>query len=77
MALLLYGTEGCHLCDEAELLIRSVLTPETELLLIDIVDDDELYEKYQFTIPVLSNDQIATTINWPFDETDILELLVQ
>ena len=75
MILKLYGTEGCHLCDEAEVLIRSVISPEIELKLIDIVDDDVLYERYQFTIPVLQIALTGAELKWPFTKDGVREFL--
>ena len=75
MVLILYGTEGCHLCDEAERLVRHVISSDIELQLVDIVDDDGLYEKYQFTIPVIANKLTSKSLNWPFSESDIETLL--
>ena len=77
MSLILYGTEGCHLCDEAELLIRQVLTEGQTLSLVDIVDDDDLYERYQFTIPVLKNSSTGAIINWPFTTKDVQALFAE
>jgi len=52
---------GCHLCDEADLVIHAVLgqfrqtVPEAEVTLIekDILEDEELYKRYWEEIPVL------------------------
>lgn len=55
MRLILYSTAGCHLCEEAEQLLRS-LQPEYPRLawdVVDIADDDVLFERYGWVIPVL------------------------
>jgi glutaredoxin len=52
---------GCHLCDEADLVIQAVLAqfrqtePEAEVALVekDILEDEELYKRYWEEIPVL------------------------
>ena len=52
---------GCHLCDEAYLVIQAVLgqfrqtEPEREVALVekDILEDEELYKRYWEEIPVL------------------------
>ncbi len=60
--LVLYSTEGCHLCEQAHAMLLSVgITPQ----IIDIIHDDILFARYGVTIPVLrSNDD---ELNWPFD----------
>lgn len=52
-----YTKPGCHLCDEAEAMMKLVaedfpLTWTT----INIEKDDESHEKYMLMIPVLEND---------------------
>jgi glutaredoxin len=50
MLVILYGTEFCHLCDEAEaILVETGVGAD----FIDIVDDEALLEKYCTRIPVL------------------------
>ena len=52
---------GCHLCDEAELVIQAVLGqfkadhPEAVVSMVeeDILEDEELYKQYWEEIPVL------------------------
>ena len=75
MKLNLYGTEGCHLCDDAEILIRDSISEDIDLVLVDIIDDDDLYEKYQFSIPVLENVSSGAILNWPFTADDVLKLI--
>ncbi|MGG0666935.1 glutaredoxin family protein [Lederbergia citrisecunda] len=52
-----YIKKGCHLCDEAEAMMKLVqedfpLTWST----IDIETDDESHEKYMMMIPVVEKD---------------------
>ncbi len=60
--LILYSTEGCHLCEQAHAMLLSVgVKPQ----IIDIIDDEALFLRYGVTIPVLRyNDN---ELNWPFD----------
>ena len=58
----LYGRPGCHLCDEAETLLRDLAERlGFELVLTDIESDDALLERYVFDIPVITvhGDEIA------------------
>ena len=69
-SLKLYGTEACHLCAEAELLLRQWLARmpgQFELVTVDIVGDDALFERYGIRIPVLLHAATGRELNWPFD----------
>ena len=72
-SLTLFGTDGCHLCEEAEALLRGLhLSFES----IDICDNEEHAARYGVTIPVLRRED-GGELNWPFDQaavTDFLEL---
>jgi hypothetical protein len=70
--LILYGTEGCHLCDEASALLRQLgLAWQT----IDIAEDDALLECYGTRIPVLSRPDNEDELDWPFPREKILRLI--
>jgi hypothetical protein len=74
-SLILYSTEGCHLCESAERLLRSM--PElrrTTVDVVDIVDDDVLFSRYGTTIPVVATDAGAE-LEWPFNADDVLRLV--
>ena len=52
----LIGKPGCHLCDDAEAVINSVLAEfdsEISLTKTNILEDDALFAKYSEEIPVL------------------------
>ncbi len=73
----LYGTYGCHLCDEAEALCRVALNdyPEAELRKIDIADDTGLMERYGVRIPVLRDKDSGRELGWPFGSEDLQAFL--
>lgn len=72
MNLQLYGTEFCHLCDEAEALLRGLgIAAEY----IDIADDDELIERYGVRIPVLRRCDNGAELGWPFDGGAVLRFI--
>lgn len=82
VSLILYSTEGCHLCEEAEALLRVV--KETSPLLtwqvVDIANDDALFQKYGWLIPVLSLPTANATdadfeLRWPFDGPALVAFL--
>ncbi len=80
MALYLYGTQGCHLCEKAEALYQD-LNKMTSLKQIDIAYDDHLFVRYGVTIPVISwqdsEKQILAELSWPFDSLQLQTWLVK
>ena len=66
--LLLYGTLGCHLCEQAEWLLQPLRQTAWQLQVIDITeqtDSDALVERYGLRLPVL---RFGTAeLDWPFD----------
>lgn len=70
--LILYGTEGCHLCDEASAILGQFgLAWQT----IDIADNEVLLERYGTRIPVLSKLDTDDELDWPFSHEEILQLI--
>lgn len=63
----LYGTLGCHLCEEAaKVCVQAGLQIEP----VEICDDADLMERFALHIPVLaSSNQVAEAqlLTWPFD----------
>jgi len=64
--LILLGTSGCHLCEEAELIMASCNNVEIEL--IDIAEQEQWQEKYAIRIPVLYHVETESELGWPFDQ---------
>lgn len=74
-AAILYGTLGCHLCEEAALLLRPLVEDgRLSVSEVDIADDEQLLERYGVRIPVLRL-QSGRELGWPFDHSAVLELL--
>lgn len=72
--LVLYGTLGCHLCDQAEALLRQAAGARPlEWRYEDIALDDELVTRYGTRIPVLLTAD-GRELGWPFSLLDILRL---
>lgn len=70
----LYGTEGCHLCEDALAMCEQVM-PEADINVVDIIDDEKLVELYRISIPVLERLSDQAKLFWPFEQKQILELL--
>ncbi len=78
----LYGSEGCHLCEQALALCLAVI-PKEQLAQIDIIDQatvthesKTLVELYGVHIPVLEqfNEAGNKKLFWPFTLQQIVEL---
>ena len=73
-ALVLYGTRGCHLCDEAERLLKAAAGARAlDWRYVDIALDDALVARYGTRIPVLRAGD-GRELGWPFSLLDILRL---
>ena len=62
----LFYTDGCHLCDHAETLLKQT---SIEYQKVDIMSDQSLIDLYSCTIPVLkgnTDDNKSVLLNWPF-----------
>jgi len=82
----LYGTSGCHLCDEAARIIQEVVEANPQvsnrfsLNHIDISETDELIELYGLRIPVLrvnqsDIDQCSIELAWPYAHQEFVDFL--
>lgn len=71
---ILYGTDGCHLCEEAEEIVRLAgLCYDTQ----DIIDDEALLKRYGIKIPVLAHPGRGLELHWPFGPEQVLWFLAQ
>lgn len=52
----LFSTSGCHLCEIAEALLHQHRQRDDSITwtVVDIADDDKLFERYGWLIPVLA-----------------------
>lgn len=63
--LILLGTQGCHLCDQAEHILQTLDVPYQYL---DIMDNEKLLAMYEIHIPVLLESKASEKrLYWPFD----------
>ena len=68
--LTLYGTEGCHLCHDAQMVLRQLNLAWND---VDIIEDDLLLETYGTRIPVLRSQ--GKELDWPFTQVHVLDWL--
>lgn len=71
-AFILYGSEGCHLCELA-LTLCEPIHANNQLTLVDIVDEEHLVAKYAVHIPVLKRTKDNKELYWPFSQQDVNE----
>ena len=63
----LFGTLGCHLCEEAEARLMPFVKQGLQVELVDIAEREDWVETYGLRIPVLRRLDAAVELNWPFD----------
>jgi hypothetical protein len=74
--LILYTTSHCHLCEQAELLLRvSSRSNDITWASVEISDKTELLERYAIKIPVLKRMDNDLEITWPFTAHEISNLI--
>ncbi|WP_445366177.1 glutaredoxin family protein [Microbulbifer sp. ANSA001] len=76
--LMLYTTLGCTLCEKAKLEIWPLLKQYgLRLKEVDIADDDELFERFHLSIPVVGLGNPDDVRAWPFSQSQLDEWLAQ
>jgi len=73
---ILYGTSACHLCEQAEDLLRQA-TRESRgggFIKVDISDSEGLFAHYGLRIPVLKR-RDGAELCWPFDAAELADFL--
>lgn len=65
----LFGTQGCHLCEEAEAMAATLERSNfaVDIEIIDIAEQEQWLEKYAIRIPVVYHPESQAELFWPFD----------
>ncbi len=71
MRLLLLGTAGCHLCEEAEEMIQACLPNDYQPEIIDIAEQEHWQAQYAIRIPVLVHPDTQKELAWPFTQSEV------
>lgn len=72
----LFHTSGCHLCEEAEVMLMPMAASlGIAVSLVDIADEDALVEAYGIRIPVVRNTASGREIGWPFEPEQLYSFL--
>lgn len=78
--LTLFGTAGCHLCEEAEHLLGEYNSSGRNKIVvrtIDVAEQEDWHERYALRIPVLSHPQSGLELAWPFDGPQLAEFIAR
>lgn len=75
--LVLFATAGCHLCDDAEAILRYCHSyyPQVQWRTVDIAEEPALVERYGVRIPVISMADSEAELNWPFDPGQLMAFI--
>ena len=71
----LFGTLGCHLCEQAEAMLMPWVEQGLLVELIDIAEQLEWLDDYQLRIPVLRRVDTGAELDWPFEDAQLLTFL--
>ena len=79
MRLLLFGTFGCHLCDQAREIIKESLPNRFDKWIetIDIAEFEQWQAQYAIRIPVLYHPETQKELGWPFNQTQVKEFIIE
>jgi hypothetical protein len=75
LRLVLYERDGCHLCEEARVLLDEILGPDGYAH-VDIEADDDLILRYGFRIPVVALDGVDR-LEGPITAPDLRSLMAE
>lgn len=76
MSFVLLGTEGCHLCEDATvILVAAVQGVEVNVYQDDIAVSEEMVTRYGMRIPVLKHETSGAELDWPFTQNDVVEFI--
>jgi len=67
----LYSTDGCHLCELAQ---AQLDTSNTDYKIVDIIDDVDLVNRFGTRIPVVLNKD-NKELGWPFELAELQQFL--
>lgn len=70
----LFSTLGCHLCEQAEEMLRR---QEVDWQVLEIADSEALTDAYGLSIPVVQNVNSGAELNWPFSDSQLAQWLAK
>ncbi|MGR9086716.1 MAG: glutaredoxin family protein [Gammaproteobacteria bacterium] len=79
MRMTLFGTSGCHLCEQAERIVEEIRTDNAgtfEIETADIAEREDWQTRYAWLIPVLLCPETGQELAWPFSHTAAKEFIL-
>lgn len=73
----LFGTLGCHLCEQAEAVVLPLVERGLLVELMDVADRPEWVDDYGLRIPVLRRVDTGAELDWPFETEQVVWFLRQ
>ncbi|WP_223550704.1 glutaredoxin family protein [Pseudomonas sp. A-B-19] len=71
----LFGTLGCHLCEDAEAMLMEFVERGLLVERVEIADDEAWYAAYHLRIPVLRRVDTSAELGWPFGAEEVVAFL--
>ncbi|MCQ4256546.1 glutaredoxin family protein [Stutzerimonas stutzeri] len=71
----LFGTLGCHLCEQAEAMLLPLVENGLLVELLDIAERHETVDDYGLRIPVLRRVDTGAELDWPFEVEQVVRFL--
>ncbi len=75
--LLLLGTSGCHLCEQAEEIMEAYRQSDDKWIIeiVDIAEQEQWQALYATRIPVLYSQETGSALGWPFDLLQLTQFI--
>jgi len=71
----LFGTLGCHLCEQAEAILLPLVEHGLMVELLDIAEREQWMDDYALRIPVLRRVDSGAELEWPFEAEQVVSFL--
>ncbi|TLX59237.1 glutaredoxin family protein [Stutzerimonas nosocomialis] len=71
----LFGTLGCHLCEQAEAILLPLVEHGLMVELLDIAEQERWMDDYALRIPVLRRVDSGAELDWPFEAEQVVSFL--
>ncbi|MBA1275182.1 glutaredoxin family protein [Stutzerimonas azotifigens] len=68
----LFGTLGCHLCEQAEAILLPLVEHGLMVELLDIAEQEQWMDDYALRIPVLRRVDSGAELDWPFEAEQVV-----
>ncbi|KGS10974.1 MULTISPECIES: glutaredoxin family protein [Pseudomonas syringae group] len=72
----LFSTLGCPFCEAAEAVLQPLAIEHGLMVeLIDIGEDERLFERYELRVPILRRTDTGEELEWPFEAPQVVSFL--